>query len=263
MNTHADKTQENKSQSVARAVKHKQSRSESSYQFIDNRPEAIAQRKLQEMANNHKKNSSQFLDNRPETITQRKRQEIANSSAQVKQAAQLKSTIDNNSSQQVIQMVRSVMREEGEIEEVEDTYELKPGEEFISDKLKNAEIKGHEAELARFRELGAAKEKGPIMDIRPISNGNSATLSHLNTPYVDKNMRPRSRLMYGVTTRFLTPTPDAEDDGGPKKRQISSEQVEKYKSIGQQAIAKEQETQDSHYTFYRQTVLRLRNLLNT
>jgi hypothetical protein len=52
MNTHADKTQENKSQSVANEVSQKQSGSESFFQFVDNRPEAIEQRKLQEMANN-------------------------------------------------------------------------------------------------------------------------------------------------------------------------------------------------------------------
>ncbi len=52
MNTHADKTQENKSQSVANAVSRKQNNGVSTFQFVDNRPETIAQRKLQEMANN-------------------------------------------------------------------------------------------------------------------------------------------------------------------------------------------------------------------
>ncbi len=53
MNTHADKTQENKSQSVANELSQKQGSGESTFQFVDNRPEAVAQRKLQEMANNH------------------------------------------------------------------------------------------------------------------------------------------------------------------------------------------------------------------
>lgn len=52
MNTHADKTQKNKSQEVASAVSQKQSSSESTFQLVDNRPEAAAQRRLQEMANN-------------------------------------------------------------------------------------------------------------------------------------------------------------------------------------------------------------------
>ncbi len=61
MNTHAGKTQENKSQSIAIEVSQKRSSSESTFQLKDNRSEAIAQRKLQEMANNSlqaKKNSS-------------------------------------------------------------------------------------------------------------------------------------------------------------------------------------------------------------
>lgn len=53
MNTQADKTQEKKSQSVANAVAQKQSGRESTFQFVDNRAEAVAQRKLQKMANNY------------------------------------------------------------------------------------------------------------------------------------------------------------------------------------------------------------------
>ncbi|WLE95747.1 MAG: DUF4157 domain-containing protein [Candidatus Electrothrix communis] len=73
MNTHADKTQENKSQSVANAVAQKQGGGESTFQFVDNRPETIAQRKLQEMANN---------------------------SPQIKQAAQLQTMANNYSVRQ-------------------------------------------------------------------------------------------------------------------------------------------------------------------
>ncbi len=53
MNTHADKTQENKSQSLANEISQKQSGGESTFQFVDNRPEAIVQRKLQAMADNY------------------------------------------------------------------------------------------------------------------------------------------------------------------------------------------------------------------
>jgi len=52
MNTHADRAQENKSQSMANAVSQKQSSGESSFQFDDSRPEAIVQRKLQEVTDN-------------------------------------------------------------------------------------------------------------------------------------------------------------------------------------------------------------------
>ena len=53
MNTYADKTQENKkSQSVTNVVSQKQNGSEFTFQFVDNRPDAVAQRKLLEVANN-------------------------------------------------------------------------------------------------------------------------------------------------------------------------------------------------------------------
>lgn len=48
----ADKTQENKSQVVANEISQKQRRDKSTFQFVDNQPEAITQRKLQRMANN-------------------------------------------------------------------------------------------------------------------------------------------------------------------------------------------------------------------
>jgi len=51
MKTYADKKQDNTSKLVATASR-KQSGGEITSQFVDNRPEAIAQRKLQEMVNN-------------------------------------------------------------------------------------------------------------------------------------------------------------------------------------------------------------------
>lgn len=52
MNTHADKTHENKSQSFSNDVIEKQNGGKSAFQFMDKRPEAIAQRKLQKIVNN-------------------------------------------------------------------------------------------------------------------------------------------------------------------------------------------------------------------
>jgi hypothetical protein len=88
MNTHADKTQENKSQSVANAFSQKSSSSESTFQFVDNRPEAVTQRKLQEMANNS-----------PQVSQLRAIQEMANNSPQAKQTAQLQAMADNYTAQ--------------------------------------------------------------------------------------------------------------------------------------------------------------------
>ena len=47
MKTYADKKQDNKNQSIANDVYQKRSSDESTFQFVDNRPEAITQRKLQ------------------------------------------------------------------------------------------------------------------------------------------------------------------------------------------------------------------------
>lgn len=73
MNTHANKTQENKSQSVENKDSQKQKNGRNTFQFVDNRPQAIVQRKLQELADN---------------------------SPQVKRATQLQALADSNSTQQ-------------------------------------------------------------------------------------------------------------------------------------------------------------------
>lgn len=53
MNKYADKTSENKSRTVANNLSNQQNNSKSNSHFVDNRPEAIAQRKLQEIVNNN------------------------------------------------------------------------------------------------------------------------------------------------------------------------------------------------------------------
>lgn len=47
MNTHSDKTPENKNQVVVNGISNQSKGGESTFQFVDNRPETIAQRKLQ------------------------------------------------------------------------------------------------------------------------------------------------------------------------------------------------------------------------
>jgi hypothetical protein len=89
LSTHADKTQENKSQSVSNVESQTQHGGESSLQVEDNRPEVVAQRKLQEMANNS-----------PRTKQLRAFQEMANNSPQAKQTAQLQAMVANYSARQ-------------------------------------------------------------------------------------------------------------------------------------------------------------------
>lgn len=50
MNTHSDKTQENKNQSIVRGVPQKKAEVPT-HEFVDNRPEGVTQRKLQDVAN--------------------------------------------------------------------------------------------------------------------------------------------------------------------------------------------------------------------
>jgi hypothetical protein len=71
MNSHADKTQKDRHQTVANAVSQKQSGREPAFQFADNRPETVAQRKLQEMANNSPqvkqlRTTQEMADNSPQ-----------------------------------------------------------------------------------------------------------------------------------------------------------------------------------------------------
>jgi len=84
MNTYANTTEDNKCQSVANAVAQKKSEARSTFEFVGNRPEAVAQRKLQDMAYNN-----------PQVAQLRFFQDIANT----KQSAQLQATAINYATQ--------------------------------------------------------------------------------------------------------------------------------------------------------------------
>lgn len=86
MNTHADKTQENKSRTNVNKVSQKQVGSEPAFQFSDNRPETAVQRKLQAVANN-----SEYIKKAAQL------KEIANNSVG---ALKIKSGASNQSSKQ-------------------------------------------------------------------------------------------------------------------------------------------------------------------
>lgn len=63
MNTHADKTQGNRSQAAANTIALKQGEGDSTFQFVDNRLETIVQRKLNAMANNSSNSAFQKTTN--------------------------------------------------------------------------------------------------------------------------------------------------------------------------------------------------------
>ena len=79
MSTRAEKTQKNKNPALAKRISQKQNSSTTAFQLADNRPEAVAQKKLND---------------------------IANDSPQVKKAAQLKALANDNSGNAVTQLVR-------------------------------------------------------------------------------------------------------------------------------------------------------------
>ena len=110
----------------------------------------------------------------------------------------------------------------------------------------------HEADVQRFQAIRAARQRGAIAryDLRDVSEG-SATLAHLKTPYVGKSMRVKDEIENGVRARFLTPTDDADAGlAGPKKRQISAEQVAAYRDISARAIDVEKQVRNTDFVFY-------------
>ncbi|MCP5106306.1 MAG: hypothetical protein GY950_23165 [bacterium] len=84
MKINADKTQENKSEAAANRFVEKQSSDESAFRFVDNRPEAIAQRKLQER-----------VDNSPRVKQLRAYRQMADNSPRVKRMSQLQAMMNN------------------------------------------------------------------------------------------------------------------------------------------------------------------------
>ena len=95
MNIPAEKTQENKSQAASPEGPQMESSGGATFQFMDNRPEVIAQRKLREVVNNS-----------PRVSQLKAFQDIANNSAESKRAAQFQAMADNHSAQQQLPIQR-------------------------------------------------------------------------------------------------------------------------------------------------------------
>ena len=89
MKTQDYNTQEKKSQSPSYGKLQSPVSGESTFQFVDNRPEAVAQRKLQDMANNS-----------PRVSQLKVYQDMAKNSPQPNKIAQLQTMADNHSAQQ-------------------------------------------------------------------------------------------------------------------------------------------------------------------
>ena len=87
MNTHADKTQGNKSQSPGNTASQKQSSGKPTFQFKDNRSETVTQKKLKKMTNNY-----------PQTTQLKAFQEMANHS---KGTTRVKSDVNKHSNSEL------------------------------------------------------------------------------------------------------------------------------------------------------------------
>ena len=111
MNTYADKTQKTKSQSVSGGDSQMQSSSQSTFQFVDNRPESVSQHELQKTANN----STQVQQLRAF-------QEMANGSPQEGQVTQIATIEDAQTSEDMMQPNESLGVDSHEL--LEETQEI-------------------------------------------------------------------------------------------------------------------------------------------
>lgn len=123
MKTFADKTSENKSQAVAKGLPKLQSSSESTFQFVDNRPEAIAQRKLHEA-----------IKNSPRVHQLKVYPEMANNSPHVNQLRTYQTVADNFTYQTV---QRKENLEEETLQEKFEPIQKKENNTGLPDNLKS------------------------------------------------------------------------------------------------------------------------------
>ncbi|MCC2546537.1 DUF4157 domain-containing protein [Hymenobacter sp. BT175] len=95
MNIHAEKTQEDKSETGANAAMQRQSAAEPAFRFADNRPEAIAQRQVKEGANNSSRVAQlrtlhESVNNSPQATQGVQLQALANPHSATRQLIQKK-----------------------------------------------------------------------------------------------------------------------------------------------------------------------------
>ncbi len=127
MNTHADKASETKSTSMANGSPKRQPNGRRSVQLADNRSEATALMKIQELANDSPQVSQlralqQLANNSPQVSQLRSLQQLANNSPQAKQASQLQALADATSPLPIKQKIAngiSQLAQESEEEEEE------------------------------------------------------------------------------------------------------------------------------------------------
>jgi hypothetical protein len=153
MNTHADKTQDNKSQSVANQVSQKPIDSTSTFQFVDNRPEAIAQRKLQKMANSS-----------PKVKQLRAFQDMVNNSSQAQQITQLKSMIDGYSTNPFQEMSRPTSKDSTAVLQLHNGGVPLPGRRKRRRMAQEEEMAAMDAENGEWENSRDSEEADPTVN---------------------------------------------------------------------------------------------------
>ncbi len=109
MNAHVSKTQEVASKSAQNAETQLESGGESTFQFVDNRPEAVAQRKLQEAANNSPQvkqlmSLQSRVNSSLRVSQQRPIQNSVSTNPQMQQTAQLQTVANSHSAHETVQL---------------------------------------------------------------------------------------------------------------------------------------------------------------
>ena len=179
MKTHADKTQENKNQEVAKEVP-KQTDGEFTFEFEDKRPEAVAQRKILEMEDNRPearqlRASMEMEDNRPEAKQLRAFMEMEDNRPEARQLRASQEMIDNSprmerQGQQIERMFGEPVQKKEALpeEELQMKAEAAPiqrkgpeEEELLQGKFDPVQKKGPEEEELLQGKFEPVQKKGP------------------------------------------------------------------------------------------------------
>jgi hypothetical protein len=185
MHTHADKSQGNKSQTVADIGSEKQNGSESIFQFEESGPKAIAQRKLQELA-----------DNSPQVSKLRSIKEKADTSHTSGNSAQLKAMMGESaiSADAPIQMIKPKSKAEamklsnGTVKKVKrdgQRHGGKHGGKEIREQLKKAGEDSAEVDAMEFMEYDVNARTDGERDAERVVIANNGRVFYTDKHYAE------------------------------------------------------------------------------
>lgn len=196
MNTHVDKSQANKSQSAVNGFSQKKSGAAYTFQFVDNRPETIAKRKLHEAMNKS-----------PQALQLRALQSMTNNSLQTNQAALLQNKAVSINDDSVLK------READQLGEmVASESETMVIQRMIRDYPRRREVPN---ETEGYRDLGFWKELTDYLYFQVINTRGQtfeeAVAEHLKIQSAGKVAELQSTWR-GVQSKLNSHSPDIMDD---------------------------------------------------